>query len=339
MRGERDEVKGVALGRSEGTISSNPETRSEWIDAAKGIGICLVVWGHVVRGVDASEIDAGFPILSVIDYSIYSFHMPLFFFISGVLFKPGVTFSRLWPRLSYLIYCYFLWSSVHIFLQILLRDHVNTPLEIADFMMLPFRSIDQFWFLYALVTCLIVAVVASRSNAVLVGTAVCVFLLRDWLPGMISLSFSYLPFLAVGILVSGVVLKSQPSWATTALITLGFVIAVGTSYLTYRCWFPCLGVIPAATLGIAGVISTSKLLPVAEGSLIVRLGRASLTIYCLHVMFGSGLRILLSNMLPDLPAFFHIMCGTVVALFLPLLIPEWLDARHLLRYFGFSRFR
>jgi fucose 4-O-acetylase-like acetyltransferase len=41
--------------------------RIAWIDIAKGFGILLVVWGH----------------LSYNDW-IYSFHMPLFFFLSGI---------------------------------------------------------------------------------------------------------------------------------------------------------------------------------------------------------------------------------------------------------------
>ena len=49
--------------------------QKEWINVLKGIGILSVVVGHIVPG-----------ILSVI---IYMFHMPLFFLISGYLFKAG----------------------------------------------------------------------------------------------------------------------------------------------------------------------------------------------------------------------------------------------------------
>jgi fucose 4-O-acetylase-like acetyltransferase len=47
--------------------------RINWIDIAKGIGIFLVVLGHT-----------GIPVK--LSYWIYSFHMPLFFFISGMCF-------------------------------------------------------------------------------------------------------------------------------------------------------------------------------------------------------------------------------------------------------------
>ena len=53
--------------------------RIEWIDFAKGIGIVLVVFGH-------SGIDKYVPFLH---NWIYSFHMPLFFIISGMVFNSS----------------------------------------------------------------------------------------------------------------------------------------------------------------------------------------------------------------------------------------------------------
>lgn len=49
--------------------------RLDYIDAAKGIGILLVVWAHIL-------------IVGPSHKLIYAFHMPLFFFVSALLFKP-----------------------------------------------------------------------------------------------------------------------------------------------------------------------------------------------------------------------------------------------------------
>ena len=49
------------------------DNRIEWIDIAKGIGIILVIAGHCFC--------LGY------SYPLYAFHMPLFFFLSGLLFK------------------------------------------------------------------------------------------------------------------------------------------------------------------------------------------------------------------------------------------------------------
>lgn len=56
-----------------GLINEQNSKRVEWIDTAKGIGLILVILGHLK-----------------IDYLsawIYTFHMPLFFFLSGVVFS------------------------------------------------------------------------------------------------------------------------------------------------------------------------------------------------------------------------------------------------------------
>ena len=52
-----------------------------WVDIAKGIGILLVLIGHVSQN-------------SYISSFIYSFHIPLFFIISGYLYKNKKNYIR-----------------------------------------------------------------------------------------------------------------------------------------------------------------------------------------------------------------------------------------------------
>ncbi len=51
------------------------QKRYDFIDIAKGLGMILVIWGHII-------------LHGPLNNFIYSFHMPLFFFISGMLFAP-----------------------------------------------------------------------------------------------------------------------------------------------------------------------------------------------------------------------------------------------------------
>lgn len=63
------------------------DTRLDWIDISKGIGILLVVFAHtLVPALRDGSIAVGF-----IWIFIYNFHMPLFFFISGWLFEKGLS--------------------------------------------------------------------------------------------------------------------------------------------------------------------------------------------------------------------------------------------------------
>lgn len=60
------------------TVAPRTE-RVEWIDAAKGLGIVLIVLGHIT----SVETPSWFYIY------LYAFHVPLFFFVSGLTFKPA----------------------------------------------------------------------------------------------------------------------------------------------------------------------------------------------------------------------------------------------------------
>jgi polysaccharide biosynthesis protein PslL len=62
--------------------------RVKYIDIAKGIGIVLVVMGH-----------NDFSLISSFAFKlIYSFHMPMFFFMSGMFFKPDMPFWKFASR-------------------------------------------------------------------------------------------------------------------------------------------------------------------------------------------------------------------------------------------------
>ena len=54
--------------------------RITWVDMAKGYGMIAVLIGHLVQG-------------GLLGNFVYSFHLPLFFFLSGYLFHPNVGFG------------------------------------------------------------------------------------------------------------------------------------------------------------------------------------------------------------------------------------------------------
>ena len=60
----------------------NSTIRIDYLDQLKGIGIVLVVVGHFIEPYREM-----FPIINSIFICIYSFHMPLFCLVSGILGK------------------------------------------------------------------------------------------------------------------------------------------------------------------------------------------------------------------------------------------------------------
>lgn len=89
-------------------IHNNVRNRIEWIDCAKGIGAFLVILGHT------------YYIPSSLKSFIYSFHMPLFFILSGMTIK--VSDDIPWKQIiikyakAYLI-PYFILSGMNLILQ------------------------------------------------------------------------------------------------------------------------------------------------------------------------------------------------------------------------------
>lgn len=90
-----------------------PTARLEFIDNMKAIGILLVVIGHAPG------------LGTLLEQTIYSFHMPLFFFISGLLLKPErlavslrTYITSLWrtilvPYAFFFLVSYLYWLPTH----------------------------------------------------------------------------------------------------------------------------------------------------------------------------------------------------------------------------------
>lgn len=94
--------------------NSPVRNRIEWIDIAKGLGMILVVVGH-----------SGIP--NILSAWIWSFHMPLFFFVSGIVFTASkyITLKAfLENRFRTLILPYFLFSIIVYLWAIQLNYHL-----------------------------------------------------------------------------------------------------------------------------------------------------------------------------------------------------------------------
>ncbi|MBF90948.1 MAG: hypothetical protein CMP75_04220 [Flavobacteriales bacterium] len=85
--------------------------RSKWVDVYKGVAIILVVAGHIFDG----------PVRDL----IFLFHMPLFFFISGYLYKPKSYFNYFTKKSQSLLTPYFSFLLVFSVLYLLIDGDVN----------------------------------------------------------------------------------------------------------------------------------------------------------------------------------------------------------------------
>ena len=124
-----------------------------YIDVAKGLGIITVVLIHIIFSSER------FNDLSYIRNYIYSFHMPLFFIISGFCLYQKYHAVQQINDLRHTLYrlcakflpCYFIWSILYIFFG----KVTNQPIDIMERIraVITTKGIAPLWFIIVLFMC------------------------------------------------------------------------------------------------------------------------------------------------------------------------------------------
>lgn len=308
--------------------------RSRWIDCAKGIGILLVVYGHVARGVHSAGLPMDKDVFRLVDSIIYSFHMPLFFFLSGLLFTGSLRrlggYHLVAGKLDTIAYPYIVWSVIQGTTEVLLSKFTNGNVTMSDVAALLWQPRAHFWFLYALFFIFLTATPIYRRldtrwhlAITIAATFICVF--RDGIPGGIPANFiyEYFVFFALGVSIGPVVphltrhagrltLISIPAFAA---FQFAFHLVLDLDYATpHR-----LMALALAAVSIIAVVALCLKLEKSETGWLAAIGNASLGIYLMHILAGSGVRIVLHKVLEIDSAAVHLALGTIAGVALPLL--------------------
>lgn len=282
-------------------------SRVAWVDIAKGIGILLVVYGHVARGlVDAGiQPRQGVPVAAA--SLIYLFHMPLFFALAG-LWAPraaGRPLSRfLSDKAGTILYPYLVWSLIQLGVNAGMGRFTNSapsPTQVLGIVTHPYA---QFWFLYVLFIDLTFAVLLLRFRfgvvtALVIGEVLYIthpLLENGTWPPAVDVARTFL-YVAAGAAVAPWVVRrglAQHPWATraTALTATGLLLLLFVGLGDAN---PIAGPIMAG-LGIIAVATSAQVLAgTPVGGVLERLGNRSLEIYVAHVLGAAGMRVVLSK--------------------------------------------
>lgn len=342
-----------------------PAARIEWLDAVRGGGIVLVVAGHALGGLIDSPLGAGQGAMRTAFFAIYTFHMPLFLMLAGLLVTGRIgRGARAFVRglLPTLVWPYFLWSALQFSLIFALGALVNRPAGAfwPTILALPWRTVSQFWFLYALFWMhLVAALVVSRGGTralLALGLVLKVTAALVPLDVTVKLVAGNLVWYALGasIGLGGAerIVRAVPAYwliIVLPLLTLGLaalaLMAVGPGFGQARlaaasspeianfAWR--LPAVPAALAGCLGVVA---LLSRAEGTaaeMLQYMGQRTMAIFVLHVIFVAGPRIVLtrSGLIADPVLLLPVLIGAGLAG--PLLIERMLRPLGLQRLLGF----
>lgn len=336
-------------------VDASPSTRIKWLDYAKGIGIICVVIGHTLRGLVNASLMSELPAYLVLDEWIYSFHMPLFLFLSGLLIPRGLqkglrTF--LGRKVKTILYPYFVWSIIQGSIGILSSRFTNDDSTLKDLILIPLAPIDQFWFLYALFNSIVIISVLLTVGLrcwQLLGIAC---LAEFYFPQIIHFFLTHTGFFPPGVVVtihsfmfvvfgaligSGISLEKVDRWSLNLKKIGLWLLTLGCALLLYQLavfalitdiehpisvFFDYL----TATLGIAMVLGISFLMVRTEKFLYVgQLGRLSLEIFVAHTLASSGIRIVLDKFLGVEALLPHILLGTLAGIYVPIFIRYYSD--------------
>lgn len=121
--------------------------RIRWIDIARGIGIIFIIYAHVLGSNDFRHL-------------FYAFHIPLFFFLSGIFYKKDVSFTAfLTKSAKRLLVPYFIFAFLTYFLWFFnLKNHNLSPETTRQFLSIFYANSNKglmafnniLWFLPAL---------------------------------------------------------------------------------------------------------------------------------------------------------------------------------------------
>lgn len=209
---------------------SSSKKRLDYIDSARGIGIVLVVFGHLLN--QNSDL-----------YSIiYSFHVPFFFLLSGMFLNPTLKFvSYLLKYIKRLLFPYVvvfligvLFTSLYsgfnslkpdeLFSQFIYANPIKIHVGPIWFFACFFDSVILFYFFYKTILSKVNYLFSCISIGVLCIVAFYIPQIETktgiYLPFKLDVSFMALVFLSIGYIFKKQIMKQESLSSIKKIITL-----------------------------------------------------------------------------------------------------------------------
>lgn len=307
-------------------------------DIAKALCIILVVVGHFCPSTTSD-------LWSRTSAVIYSFHMPLFMFISGLLL------SYTWKREPYtgfiakkfqrLMIPYFSTSMLIITIKMLMQNIMPvanrvTPQSLLEMMWYPSAAL-HLWFVWALMIMFTVAAVSPSRlyRSLLTCVAVAVWLLPvnaphifclDMVCGMAVFFMAGVQFCDLGGLkILDPADAEDRFWAacvfpacTAAFVTMEILLFNGRLPHIFERLLPFLGIM--TTLWVSRCLSGIC----RDKGVLITIGRCSFTIFLLHSIFLECTKAVMSRLGFTLEHHFILClaCSTAAGVLLPILVQK-----------------
>lgn len=307
------------------------QQRHAWVDYAKGIAIILVVYRHLMFGLQSSHFTVPEWLINGNDM-LYSFRMPLFFCLSGLFFRAGIEKRGaslfLQNKINTLLYPYLLWSVIQITLQLCFSGYVNAQrswYSYVEIFVQP-RSLDQLWYLFALFN--VTALYLFNSTVLRLPEGIQLLLgalflgLAPYTAGFSTVYDMLLHyfFFAIGVSLAGTFFSDRTQTQLTSGKKLLLLLPLFLLSQWYFLWHQQLHGFLYAVVALTGslfVVMLSMLLAkYRKMRFLTTIGHYSLYIYLLHVMIAAVLRYVLlkSGLFTDAPLLLLLLVASSIPL-------------------------
>ncbi|WP_241475497.1 acyltransferase family protein [Priestia flexa] len=311
------------------------DRRVKWVDYAKAIGIFLVVYGHVLRGINSAGFSPPSELFALSDKVIYGFHMPLFFFLSGLFIVKSIDKGagrNLKQKAVTLLIPYFVWSIIQGTVEVLLSSVSNSTYSFIELTTdVVFNPIGQFWFIYVLfiINAIVYLIYKHISLNVLLVFSIVLAITANYVNlWLIDEIMCYSVYFILGVYLSKInvlkLVQFKMSNKVSVLLTLLIFIMANYIYFSFigRLNYGTFGSLILALSGILFIISTSAYLSTKNLEFLRYIGVNSMIIYLVHIIAGSGTRIIIDKFLNYQGYTVHLLFGVMAGVILPLLTLE-----------------
>jgi len=280
--------------------------RNVLVDRLKGYACFLVLLGHVIMGIRIAGIDIP-EFFWGMEKFIWSFHVALFLFLSGVVYKVTGEWKSKKTKCGFILYKlytlgipYIAFSAIYILTNSLVGES-NTGFAVSDILYIWKTPVAQYWFLYALffLFCIWTAFSGMIKNwqitliVVLIGYLAPLFGIP--LGSLDVVFYSALAF-GIGTFVDFKSLTKLRTWAKCLVVILHIITGI---------MFVLLNKIEAPFIKeimiLFGIYSSIMFISILQNCKAMArfldfVNKYSFQIYLLHTIFTAGIRIILLRM-------------------------------------------
>lgn len=305
---------------------------SDWILIAKGVGIILVVIGHFHPETSPTY-------WSEIRNIIYSFHMPLFFILSGYLYSNGKYSYKdlIKTKVKRLLYPFASIAGIFFLIKYMAGRIVNleNPVDMNSIYALLLDPVNSYmpllWFVHAL---FLIFAIYPLSRLFLSNLSILLLLLvintvlgSDYL--VFGKALTNMPFFVVGVMLKENEKLSKMTISTDWRYVLVPLVMFSLAYLI-RFSLNIVSVYGYSAQLFLGVVGSLFIINISHTisafsdkqikNMLLQTGYYSMTIYLFHTLFESTVRIgflqgLKHIQVPfELIAFVAIVCGVIFPL-------------------------